>query len=426
MGVVGIAVSRGVRDDNLAKYPGKLTCYVVITLMAAAMGGLIFGYDIGISGGVTSMAPFLEKFFPSVYHKQMDDTSTNQYCKFDSQILTLFTSSLYLAALAASFFASTVTKKFGRRKSMLFGGIIFLVGAIINAAAVHIRERKRKQKHCSKRIRGVDNVDAEFSDILAAKNEARLVQNPWQNILKRWCYRPQLVMSILIPFFQQLTGINVVMFYAPVLFKTIGFGSNASLMSAVISGIVNVVATLVSVAYADKWGRRILFLEGGVQMLIFQNAVAALIGAKFGVTGDMTSLPKWFAIVVMICIWVYVAGFAWSWGPLGWLYPSEIFSLEVRSAGQSINVAVNMFFTFLIAQVFLSMLCTMKFGLFIFFAFFVVLMTIFSYFFMPETKNIPIEKMTQVWRDHWFWKRYMNDPNDPVNKALELNTTEQI
>ncbi|XP_022862647.1 sugar carrier protein C-like [Olea europaea var. sylvestris] len=524
MGGVAIAVSRGGSGDDPTKYPGKLTWYVVITLMAAAMGGLIFGYDIGISGGVTSMAPFLKKFFPSVYHKQMDDTSTNQYCKFDSQILTLFTSSLYLAALVASFFASTMTKKFGRRKSMMLGGIIFLVGAIINAAAVHVsmliigrvllgigvgfanqsvplylsemspynyrgtfnvcfqlmitigilvanllnyfsakieggwgwrlslglagvpaiviiiasfflsdtpnslmdRGKEDEAKALLKRIRGVENVDAEFNDILAAKNEARLVQNPWQNIFKRLCYRPQLVMSILIPFFQQLTGINMVMFYAPVLFKTIGFGSNASLMSAVITGIINALATLVSVAFADKWGRRTLFLEGGVQMLIFQIAVAALIGAKFGVTGDVTQLPKWFAMVVVIGICIYVAGFAWSWGPLGWLYPSEIFSLEVRSAGQSINVAVNMFFTFLIAQAFLSMLCTMKFGLFIFFAFFVAVMTVFCYFFMPETKNIPIEEMTQVWRDHWFWKRYMNDPNDPVNKALELTRMEQV
>ncbi|CAI9786603.1 unnamed protein product [Fraxinus pennsylvanica] len=129
MGGVGIGVSRGGHGDDPTKYPGKLTLYVIITLMAIAMGGLIVGYDISISGGVTSMAPFLEKFFPSVYHKQMDDTSTNQYCKFDSQILTLFTSSLYLAALVMSFVTSTMTKKFGRRKSMMFGGIIFLVGA---------------------------------------------------------------------------------------------------------------------------------------------------------------------------------------------------------------------------------------------------------------------------------------------------------
>ncbi|KAL2531565.1 Sugar transport protein 1 [Abeliophyllum distichum] len=159
-------------------------------------------------------------------------------------------------------------------------------------------------------------------------------------------------------------------------------------MSAVITGVINVLATCVSIGFADKWGIRTLFLEG------------ALIGAKFGVTRDVMELPKWFVIMVVICICFYVAGIAWSWGPLGWLYPSEIFSLEIRSAGQSINVAVNMFFTFLVAQVFLGMLCTMKFGLFIFFAFFVVHMTLYCYFFMPEMKNIPIEEMTCVWRDH--------------------------
>jgi MFS family permease len=74
----------------------------------------------------------------------------------------------------------------------------------------------------------------------------------------------------LIPFFQQITGINVIMFYAPVLFKTLGFGDDASLMSAVITGLVNVVCTAVSIYSADRFGRRILFLEGGIQMIISQ------------------------------------------------------------------------------------------------------------------------------------------------------------
>ncbi|CAL5330408.1 unnamed protein product [Camellia sinensis] len=102
------------------------------------MGGLIFGYDIGISGGVTSMAPFLDKFFPSVYRKEELDHSTNQYCKFNSQTLTMFTSSLYLAALFASFFASTMTKKLGCKFSMLMGNCIFCCSALLNAFAVHL------------------------------------------------------------------------------------------------------------------------------------------------------------------------------------------------------------------------------------------------------------------------------------------------
>lgn len=68
-------------------------------------------------------------------------------------------------------------------------------------------------------------------------------------------------------------------------------------------------------------------------------------------------------MIVVIC--VYVAGFAWSWGPLGWLVPSEIQPLETRSAGMGITVAVNFICSFIIGQAFLSMLCTLKFGIFL-------------------------------------------------------------
>lgn len=92
---------------------------------------------IGI-GGVTSMDSFLKKFFPNVYNKETSDNSTNQYCKFNSQKLTMFTSSLYLAALTSSIVASTVTRTFGRKLSMLFGGVLFCAGALINGFAQHV------------------------------------------------------------------------------------------------------------------------------------------------------------------------------------------------------------------------------------------------------------------------------------------------
>lgn len=89
-------------------------------------------------GGVTSMDSFLKKFFPSVYHKESEKHNENMYCKFESHLLQLFTSSLYLAALVASFFASTVTRVFGRKVSMLFGGLVFLVGAVLNGVAMNV------------------------------------------------------------------------------------------------------------------------------------------------------------------------------------------------------------------------------------------------------------------------------------------------
>nr|BDU96877.1 sugar transporter protein 1b [Symplocarpus renifolius] len=494
-------------------YPGKVTVFVAITCIVAATGGLIFGYDIGISGGVTAMESFLRKFFPSVYRKMKANESKNQYCKFDSQLLTTFTSSLYLAALVASFFASTVTRVFGRKWSMLGGGVTFLAGAAINGFAKDVamliigrillgigvgfanqavplylsemappkmrgmlnicfqlmitigilvanlvnygtakikggwgwrvslalaavpagiitvgaiflpdtpnslidRGKTEEARGMLRRIRGTDDIHAEFGDLVAASEASKAVQHPWANITRRK-YRPQLTMAVLIPIFQQLTGINVIMFYAPVLFKTMGFGGDASLMSAVITGLVNVFATLVSIFTVDRAGRRKLFLEGGIQMIICQILVGSLIWHVFGVAGT-GKFSRGMAILVVFLICVYVAGFAWSWGPLGWLVPSEIFPLEIRSAGQSINVSVNMLFTFIIAQLFLTLLCHLKFGLFYFFAGWVVIMTVFVYYFVPETKNVPIEEMVSVWKSHWFWSKFVDEDDAGVHHS---------
>lgn len=271
------------------------------------------------------------------------------------------------------------------------------------------RNQTDKARTMLREIRGTDDIDLEYEDLVAASKQSQAIKDPFKTLLGRK-YRPQLVMSIVIPSLQQLTGINVVMFYAPVLFKTIGFGTQASLMSAVITGFVNLASTFISVLTVDRFGRRILFLEGGVQMTIAQIIVGTLIGWKFGTTG-MGYIPKTYAIFIVIFICIFVAAFAWSWGPLGWLVPSEIYPLEVRSAAQSITVSANMFWTYVIAQIFPPMLCSFKFGLFYFFAAWEVIMTVFVYWFLPETKGIPIEEMQTVWKSHWFWAKYVNDDN---------------
>ncbi|XP_074581860.1 sugar transport protein MST6-like [Curcuma longa] len=499
-------------------YPGRLTSYALIACIVASLGGLIFGYDIGISGGVTSMDAFLSKFFPEVLEKERHAVDSNQYCKFNSQLLSTFTSVLYFAAFVSSFFASSITRLLGRKITMIFGGLIFLAGALLNGFAKNVlmlivgriflglgvgfanqavplylaemapmkirgtlnisfqlmitigifvahlvnygtskingnlgwrlslglagvpailvavgalflpdtpnsmieRNKTEKAKAMLREIRGTDDIDAEYEDLVAASKQSQGVKHPFKTLLGRK-YRPQLVMSILIPGLQQLTGINVVMFYAPVLFKTIGFGTEASLMSAVITGLVNVLSTIVSIVTVDRVGRRVLFLEGGLQMIAAQVIVGTLIGLKFGVSGQ-GFIPKTYAVFVVIFICIFVAAFAWSWGPLGWLVPSEIFPLEVRSAAQSITVSVNMFFTYVIAQIFPPMLCSFKFGLFYFFAAWEIFMTVFIYFFLPETKGIPIEEMHHVWKSHWFWAKYVNDKNGDSGHVEITNT----
>lgn len=464
----------------------------------------MFGYDVGVSGGVTAMPDFLEKFFPVVYRKTISGDLDSNYCKYDNQGLQLFTSSLYLAGLTATFFASYTTRRFGRRITMLIAGVFFIIGVVFNAAAQDLamlivgrillgcgvgfanqavpvflseiaptrirgglnilfqlnvtigilfanlvnygtakikpwgwrlslglagipallltvgallvvdtpnslieRGKLEEGKAVLRKIRGVDNIEPEYLELVEASRVAKEIKHPFRNLLQRR-NRPQLIIAVALQFFQQFTGINAIMFYAPVLFSTLGFKNDASLYSAVITGAVNVLSTVVSIYSVDKLGRRFLLLQAGVQMFLAHVVIAVILGLK--VTDTSVNLGTGFAVLVVIMICTFVSAFAWSWGPLGWLIPSEIFPLETRSAGQSITVCINLVFTFVMAQAFLSMLCHFKFGIFLFFAGWVLIMSIFVWFLVPETKNIPIEEMTErVWKQHWLWKRFMDD-----------------
>lgn len=288
--------------------------------------------------------------------------------------------------------------------------LLLTVGALIvvdTPNSLIERGRLEEGKAVLRRIRGTDNIEPEYLELVEASRVAKEVKHPFRNLLKRR-NRPQLIIAMSLQIFQQFTGINAIMFYAPVLFNTLGFKDDASLYSAVITGAVNVVSTVVSIYAVDKVGRRFLLLEAGVQMFLSQTVIAVILGLK--VKDHSSSLHNGYAIFVVILVCTFVSAFAWSWGPLGWLIPSETFPLETRSAGQSVTVCVNLVFTFVIAQAFLSMLCHFKWGIFLFFSSWVLVMSVFVLFLVPETKNVPIEEMTErVWKQHWLWKRFMDD-----------------
>ncbi|KAI4332801.1 hypothetical protein L6164_017681 [Bauhinia variegata] len=127
--------------SDFGEHNGRITLYVILSCMMAAMGGVIFGYDIGISGGVTSMDSFLKMFFPEVFRVDKNTLSLrlgSNYCQYDNQLLTAFTSSLYVSGFFTSFLASYVTGAFGRKPSIIAGGAAFFAGSILGGAAVNV------------------------------------------------------------------------------------------------------------------------------------------------------------------------------------------------------------------------------------------------------------------------------------------------
>lgn len=257
--------------------------------------------------------------------------------------------------------------------------------------------------------RGTSDVDEEFSDIADSVNEASkytLRQSFHAMFTPR--YIPALIIGVSTQLFQQFSGINAVMYYSANLFNSIGKGMTESLRNTVIVNSVNCGSTFVAVALIDRLGRRVLLLEGAAQMVIMHAIIAALMGSKFSNTpGLIVGDQVGNAVLAMLCL--FVAGFAWSWGPLPWAIPPEVNGMETRPAALAISTLSNMLFTFIITMSFQQMLCSMQFGVFIFFAAFCIMAFLFTLFLIPETKGVPVERVQILMARHPLWKNVMGD-----------------
>ena len=114
--------------------------YTIGSCVVASSGALLFGLDVGITGGVIAMPSFLEKFFPDILESQQDSANTgnsNSYCAYNSQLLSLFTSSFFLAGMISSVFASWLTERHGRKASMCLGAALYLLGSILGVTAAN-------------------------------------------------------------------------------------------------------------------------------------------------------------------------------------------------------------------------------------------------------------------------------------------------
>lgn len=179
-----------------------------------------------------------------------------------------------LIANVVNYFTSSIPQWGWRLSLGLAGvpGLILCLGSLlITETPTSLIEHQKLDEGLAmlKKIRGTEEVELEYNELMQASKIAQEVKHPFRKVMMR-SSRPQLVIAILMQIFQQFTGINAIMFYAPVLFQTIGFKNDGSLLSAVIMGSVNVLCTVVSILLVDRLGRRILLLEACLQMLISQ------------------------------------------------------------------------------------------------------------------------------------------------------------
>ena len=192
--------------------------------------------------------------------------------------------------------------------------------------------------------------------------------------------------GIMLSVFQQIVGINAVLYYAPRIFESMGMGN--PMTQTVLMGIVNITFTLVAIFTVEKLGRKPLLITGSLGM-----AVGALGVALAAV------LPGLPGIVGVISIMVYSASFMFSWGPICWVLISEIFPNTIRGAAVAIAVAFQWISNFVVSSTFVPMYDwspAFTYGLYCVMC---VLAALFVWKLVPETKGKTLEDMTALWRN---------------------------
>src|SRR5215218_1383491 len=232
------------------------------------------------------------------------------------------------------------------------------------------------------RTRSDEEVEQELQEIRQAEEEEG-AQAGYRELLAPWV-RPMLVVGIGLAVFQQLVGINTVIYYAPTIIKSTGLADVASLLATVGIGVVNVVMTIVAIAVIDRVGRKPLLLVGLAGMTVSLG----IIGAAFLFSG-LSGIISWVTLAGLV---LYIASFAVSFGPVLWVMLPEIFPLKARGTG--VSALSNWGANFVVAQAFLPLVALIgRSAVFWILAVICIVAALFIQFLVPETKGRSLKQI---------------------------------
>ena len=219
-------------------------------------------------------------------------------------------------------------------------------------------------------------VAKEADEIMAASKESVSAGHFWTRKLRR-----PILLAILIAFFNQLSGINAILYFAPRIFELTGLGNQAALLQSVGIGLTNLVFTFVGLWLIDRLGRRTLLYIGSFGYIVSLSLVA------FGFFRGHYS-------IVPVCIFAFIAAHAIGQGAVIWVFISEIFPNRHRAEGQSLGSFTHWIFAALLTTFFPKMVSSFAPGyVFSFFAAMMCLQLLWVRTMVPETKNVPLEEL---------------------------------
>ena len=251
------------------------------------------------------------------------------------------------------------------------------------------RGRRENARAMLERIRGTANIDAEFGEI--ERSIANSKESGRFSDLFTRSIRPALVVGIGLAIFQQITGINTVIYYAPLIIQTAGISSaSGAILATAGIGAVNVLMTILSMWLIDRSGRRPLLLTGIAGMAV----TLGLLGFVFRMSHQSTGLA-WLAVLSMMA---YVGMFAISLGPIFWLLISEIYPLQIRNSAEGVAATFNWGANLVVSLTFLTLVEKLGPSLtFWVYGVCAIGAGLFSLYFVPETKGRTLEEIEEFW-----------------------------
>jgi len=326
--------------------------------------------------------------------------------------IAAFTAPLYLAEVAAedvrgamisiyqlmitigifiAFLSDTAFSYSGNWRWMLgviaIPGALFLVGLLMlpdSPRWLIMRQRKDEAIGVLQRLRGDPAIVArEAADI---EEQLATPQQGWRLFLENRNFRRSVALGIALQLVQQFTGMNVVMYYAPRIFRDMGYDTAMQMWFTAAVGLTNVLATFIAIGLVDRWGRRPILYAGFTVMAIGLGVVGTMM--HLGIAGHVEQA---FTVAMLL---VFIVGFAMSAGPLIWVLCSEVQPLKGRDFGIGCSTFTNWIANMIVGATFLSLLNGIGHAAtFWLYAALNLIFLSFTYLFVPETKGVTLEQI---------------------------------
>ncbi|KZV15234.1 inositol transporter 1 [Dorcoceras hygrometricum] len=352
---------------------GSVLCGCAWTTEVLIVGRVVLGLAIGIASFTAPL--YLAEIAPESIRGAM---------------ISLYQLMITIGILLA-FLSDTAFSYSGNWRWML--GVIAIPGALFLFGVAFLPESPRwlmmKSRHAEAEQvlqKLVGNRDAVAREIGEIREQLKTPQRGWHMFLQNRNFRRSVWLGVLLQVMQQLTGMNVVMYYAPRIFQDMGYATAAQMWFTAVVGLVNVLATFIAIGLVDKLGRKPILYIGFVVMTIGLGVVGTMMHLGIHDHGQQI-----FTVAMLL---VFIVGFAMSAGPLIWALCAEIQPLKGRDFGIGCSTFTNWVANSLVGYSFLPLLNGIgQAETFWLYAAFNAVFILFTFWLVPETKGVTLEQI---------------------------------